>query len=80
MVSAGETEILVEQKQPQGVFVCDHDGLVIKKYWSCNQGNHEIQHPNPQMLTRSAQKVQAFRVGIVSPNKNPPTPGPTPET
>ena len=26
-----ETEILVEQQTPQGVFVCDHAGLVINK-------------------------------------------------
>jgi len=26
-----ETEILVEQQPPQGVFVCDHAGLVINK-------------------------------------------------
>ena len=26
-----ETEILVEQQPPQGVFVCDHVGLVINK-------------------------------------------------
>ena len=26
-----ETEILVEQQAPQGVFVCDHAGLVINK-------------------------------------------------
>ena len=27
-----ETEILVEQQPPQGVFVCDHAGLVINKF------------------------------------------------
>ena len=27
-----ETEILVEQQPPQGVFVCDHAGLVIDKF------------------------------------------------
>ena len=26
-----ETEILVEQQPPQGVFVCDHAGLLINK-------------------------------------------------
>jgi len=26
-----ETEILVEQQPPQGVFACDHAGLVINK-------------------------------------------------
>ena len=26
-----ETEILVEQQPPQGVFICDHAGLVINK-------------------------------------------------
>ena len=26
------TEILVEQQPPQGVFVCDHAGLVINKF------------------------------------------------
>ena len=34
-----ETEILVEQQPPQGVFVCDHTGLVINKFsvrpWRC---------------------------------------------
>ena len=29
---ARETEILVEQQPPQGVFVCDHAGLVINQY------------------------------------------------
>ena len=32
-----ETEILVEQQTPQGVLVCDHAGLVIKKF-SCGEG------------------------------------------
>jgi len=27
-----ETEILVEQQPPQGVFVCDHAGVVINKF------------------------------------------------
>jgi len=27
-----ETEILVEQQPPQGVFVCDHAGLVINNF------------------------------------------------
>ena len=27
-----ETEIIVEQKNPQGVLVCDHAGLVINKF------------------------------------------------
>ena len=27
-----ETEILVEQQPPQGVFVCDHAGLVINRF------------------------------------------------
>jgi len=27
-----ETEILVEQQPPQGVFACDHAGLVINKF------------------------------------------------
>ena len=27
-----ETEILVEQQPPQGVFVCDHAGLVINEF------------------------------------------------
>ena len=27
-----ETEILVEQQPPQGVFVCDHAGRVINKF------------------------------------------------
>ena len=27
-----ETEILVEQQPPQGVFFCDHAGLVIHKF------------------------------------------------
>ena len=27
-----QTEILVEQQPPQGVFVCDHAGLVINKF------------------------------------------------
>ena len=27
-----ETEILVEQQPPQGVFVCDHAGLVMNKF------------------------------------------------
>jgi len=27
-----EPEILVEQQPPQGVFVCDHAGLVINKF------------------------------------------------
>jgi len=30
-----ETEILVEQQPPQGVFVCDHAGLVINKFSLC---------------------------------------------
>jgi len=29
---ARETEILVEQQPPQGVFVCDHAGRVINKF------------------------------------------------
>ena len=29
-----ETEILVEQQPPLGVFVCDHAGLVINKFSS----------------------------------------------
>jgi hypothetical protein len=28
----GETEILVEQQPPQGVFVCDHAGRVINEF------------------------------------------------
>jgi len=31
-LSVRETEILVEQQPPQGVFVCDHAGLVINKF------------------------------------------------
>ena len=27
-----ETEILIEQQPPQGVFVCDHAGLAIDKF------------------------------------------------
>ena len=27
-----ETEILVEQQPPKGVFICDHAGLVIKRF------------------------------------------------
>ena len=27
-----EIEILVEEQNPQGVFVCDHAGLVINKF------------------------------------------------
>ena len=30
-----ETELLVEQQPPQGVFVCDHAGLVINKFSLC---------------------------------------------
>ena len=32
-----EPEILVEQQPPQGVFVCDHAGLVINKFSLCMQ-------------------------------------------
>ena len=33
-----ETEILEEQQPPQGVFICDHAGLVISEssIWSCS--------------------------------------------
>jgi len=30
--SRKETEILLEQKKTQGVFVCDHAGLVINEF------------------------------------------------
>ena len=33
-----ETEILVEQQPPQGVFVCDHAGLVIDKFCQVSRG------------------------------------------
>jgi hypothetical protein len=29
-----ETEILVEQQPPKGVFICDHAGLVINEFSS----------------------------------------------
>ena len=34
-----ETEILVEQQPPQGLFVCDHAGLVINKELSLQAGS-----------------------------------------
>ena len=41
-----ETEILVEQQPPQGVFVCDHAGLVINKF-SLNQVHSEAPPEEP---------------------------------
>ena len=63
-LSVRETEILVEQQPPQGVFVCDHAGLVIKKSLSmCAQVETEAAYQD-----RLRSKLSLYAVVVSAAN------------
>ena len=62
-----ETEILVEQQPPQGVFVCDHAGLVIDKFssggwtWRATSASGTTSRASSSLLNPSTLERNAAR-------------------
>ena len=56
-----ETEILVEQQPPQGVFVCDHAGLLINNF---SQRQNAQQTKGIAMMTIIIQIESAGAAGL----------------